>query len=110
MTNDTQQHTPGPWYCADLMHDGRSVVVIQSASINEDNYVGEVDVEDAQGEANARLIAAAPDLLDALEAIRARLDGEYDHPALVKYGALAGTMDDVRQLVRDAIDKVRGRD
>ena len=33
--------------------------------------------------ANGRLIAAAPDLYDTLQAVRAWLQGDYDHPALM---------------------------
>ena len=51
-------HTPGPWY---VEYDGPSLPIIVTkmkiiAHIKEDNH-----------EANARLIAAAPDLLAALE-------------------------------------------
>ena len=60
------QHTPGPWYATTLTHDGETYSHVQSASINEDNYVARVDVMDEQGEANAALIAAAPALLEAL--------------------------------------------
>ena len=57
------QHTPtpGPWYATTLTHDGETYSHVQSASINEDNYVARVDVMDEQGEANAALIAAAPE-------------------------------------------------
>ena len=67
----TTQHTPGPWtikffrsiepnhalICAEDWHDFASVVV---------RFCGD-DTDDATGLANARLIAAAPDLLAALE-------------------------------------------
>ena len=55
------QHTPGPWYATTLTHDGETYSHVQSASINEDNYVARVDVMDEQGEANAALISAAPE-------------------------------------------------
>ena len=73
-----QAHTPGPW-SVDLDYvsrDGR-------ASINSEGWIAlarvvvrmegdETTCED--GIANARLIAAAPDLLEALEAAIAMLD------------------------------------
>lgn len=67
----TTQHTPGPWtikffrsiepnhalICAEDWHDFASVVV---------RFCGD-DTDDATGLANARLIAAAPELLEALK-------------------------------------------
>ena len=67
----TTQHTPGPWtikffrsiepnhalICAEDWHDFASVVV---------RFCGD-DTDDATGLANARLIAAAPEMLEALK-------------------------------------------
>ena len=53
------KHTPGPWTATS------EAIVIAS-----DGYICKVAVHgkgDAEGEANVRLIAAAPDLLAALE-------------------------------------------
>ena len=61
MTQDT--HTPGPWY----LHDGLMGYEIHNKNLivahitTEPNAVSE--------DANARLIAAAPELLEALEAL-----------------------------------------
>lgn len=57
--------------------------------------------------ADACLDAAAPDLLEALQAIRARLIGEFDHPALVKFGALTTTDGDIGSIVEAALAKVK---
>ena len=66
----TTNHTPGPWTCEDLFGDAHH------ASVCSDNWMGLASVvvrfdgkreDDATGLANARLIAAAPDLLAALE-------------------------------------------
>lgn len=58
---------------------------------------------------HARLIAAAPDLLQALEAILARVNGEWDNPSLVKYGALCQNQDDdITGMVKEAIAKAKG--
>lgn len=54
----------------------------------------------------ARTATAAPELLEALEAILARLNGEYDHPSLVKFGPLDINGDaDVTALAEAAIAK-----
>jgi hypothetical protein len=73
----TATHTPGPWfwtqdrsgYPTSLRRSGSGEVVIQP-----DNTPGEhawVDVS----EADAALIAAAPDLLEALTALRDEVSG-----------------------------------
>ena len=70
-------HTPGPWRdiggCGQVFAEvdwdqsvDRVIVMSQLAS---------VDTSRKTGEANARLIVAAPDLLAALQAIVAELDG-----------------------------------
>jgi hypothetical protein len=60
-------------------------------------------------EANARLIAAAPDLLAALEAVASRISGEWDNPALVAFGPLSvDTEADCSAIARSAIAKARG--
>jgi len=67
------EHTPGPWELADIGDysdfDGNSRVVL-----GDDRRIAVVKVTPgsalfAESDANARLIAAAPDLLAALEAM-----------------------------------------
>jgi hypothetical protein len=57
--------TKRPWYAS---HDGNGYDHIQSAAVNEDNYVARVDSTDAQGNANADLIVKAVNSHDALVA------------------------------------------
>lgn len=69
------KHTPGPWqYCFEgetaafiLEHDGSTVVKL-SVTMNTTAHSALV--------ANARLIAAAPELLEALEKLYALVEGE----------------------------------
>lgn len=79
MTQDTKtQHTPGPWYhsCDEGNDPGHCNVNAGPDEFMPDGYmiatVEEVDdgTHDEQREANARLIAAAPELLAALEDAR----------------------------------------
>ena len=63
------KHTPGPWTAtadpySDVVVDasGREIVVVM----------------DPNGEANARLIAAAPDLLEALESVWLWMENQAD--------------------------------
>lgn len=59
MKTKTQKHTPGPWW-----YDGREVMTVPLGEIKicRIHAVSEND----DGSANAKLIAAAPDMLNAL--------------------------------------------
>lgn len=90
MTNDTTTHTPGPWTVRlSELFDGHYIVSeVEDRSPDED-----------EDYANARLIAAAPDLLAAAKFAADALD---DHVG-----------DAVRRSVYtllDAIAKAEGRD
>ena len=79
------KHTPGPWTA---QNDGRDIISIQHGN----NDPGAISMTLAkvtarmtwrsQAEANARLIAAAPDLLEALKACDEAMSymSEYDIP------------------------------
>ena len=69
--DDPSQITRTPWY---LTIDAGGCHV-QSAALNEDNYICNVEGRTpAEAKANAHLIAAAPELLIALEEAFALLD------------------------------------
>ena len=67
-------HTPGPWSVFDGREvDGISPWVVTKSGDPEDSdglYVAGLADNDAETIANARLIAAAPDLLEALQAMK----------------------------------------
>lgn len=79
------KHTPGPWTA---QNDGRDIISIQ----HNNNDPGAISMTLAkvtarmtwrsQAEANARLIAAAPDLIEALKACDEAMSymSEYDIP------------------------------
>lgn len=96
----TPQHTPGPW----IVRGGN--VIESLSSIN----VAKAWMTDGEEEcANAHLIAAAPELLSALEAIEARINGVYDCPALVAFGPLHhDTQWDCLRIAEEAIAKAKG--
>lgn len=77
------KHTPGPW-AATYKHLGDAPFVVESGQPGEPNggcYMAECYGPDA--EANARLIAAAPELLEALELLLfAPPSGCVDHHAI----------------------------
>jgi hypothetical protein len=60
----TTQHTPGPWY---IDCQNESAAIGYRAIVDKDGYT--VCSPSPMGQANARLIAAAPDLLAALDKI-----------------------------------------
>lgn len=73
------QHTPGPWVACDWGY----IVADDPTGRHEDIYIAEVCREDDEGrivppieqQANARLIAAAPDLLAALQGLAWAVSG-----------------------------------
>jgi hypothetical protein len=89
-------HTPGPWGFR-LDND---VAIITSDSWWDFAEV-QVNPDNAQGEANARLIAAAPELLAALEELYHLIDDAHD-------GDRVFTLE-LAQKAKAAIAKARGQ-
>lgn len=70
------KHTPGPWVLADRNKKGFAARIISgdpNSGIVADAYGGG---EMAQVDANAKLIAAAPELADAVEMLLKRIAGD----------------------------------
>jgi hypothetical protein len=66
----TKPPTPGPWiYIGEELRGGKYWSVIHRRGEGDSPYIVDGIHEDDNGEANARLIAAAPDLAEALAAI-----------------------------------------
>ncbi|WP_277593643.1 hypothetical protein [Pseudomonas chlororaphis] len=69
-----QKHTPGPWY---THRNGFSTVYVEArlrqGVIQEVAACGPTEAGQEQQEANAKLIAAAPELLEALIEVTASL-------------------------------------
>ena len=42
----------------------------------------------------------------ALQAIIARVHGDFDHPALIEYGALRGTFEDVVDIAKQGLGNI----
>lgn len=99
MTNKAQ-HTPGPW-TIEAPSKGSIVPIIHGADYSEVASVFADEGED-QRNANARLIAAAPELLAFAERVTATKVLAADNDALLK-----GWMDMIAA-ARAAIAKARG--
>ena len=98
----TTKHTPGPWKQGDAcFSDMRS---IRSNGHRIAVADGGISTSDAEDHANARLIAAAPDLLEALESLyhAANSIGEDTCDPV----AFAGALEDARA----SIAKARGQE
>lgn len=90
----TNKHTSGPWYHGNL--NGNFYVCKDVGNLFYD--IARVDNWPEETEANARLIASAPELLAALETV-VRMIGPY---------AGQGRMDTEISAARAAIAKARG--
>jgi hypothetical protein len=66
METKTSKHTPGPWNVNGMHDNGTPEVWVYDDKA--DQLVARVICETKRHEANARLIAAAPDLLEACKA------------------------------------------
>ena len=83
----TQTHTPGPWRTVDktrIEAEGFGLIAALRGE-SSPHYDTELD-------ANAHLIAAAPDLLEAAEAIESALDGvvcDYEPQIMALRAAIA---------------------
>jgi len=68
------KHTPGPWSFAMPREDGNYVKIYLHGLGRPDKIKGEDSLAGYCGEANGRLIAAAPDLLEALDDLLAQVE------------------------------------
>ncbi len=99
-----EAHDPVSWVCTGYV--GNPCLVAANGAVVVDAGNGEYS---PCNEADGTLIAAAPDLLAALEAIAARVDGVFDDPALMAFGPLSiDTEADCLAIARAAIAKARG--
>ncbi len=106
-------HTPGPWTLQELPHDHDFRTGVNYTVRDAWNcclaQVGHVDAlhDGEETEANARLIAAAPELLEALRKWIARVDLYYLSPARVELDDLPNWGQDMAK-ARAAIAKATG--
>lgn len=69
-------HTPGPWAARRRDHVGDNIFASDSGKRIANTYG---PTEDAEFAANARLIAAAPEMLDFLHGVATNQHGLVDH-------------------------------
>ena len=92
------RHTPGPWFAVGYQVEIESDTVADICTTNA-NLFGQGGLhDDARAMANARLIAAAPDMLEMLEVARDSLEvSNYE-----------GEEDEVLAAIRAAIADAKG--
>ena len=109
------KHTPGPWRCAcdsygKVRHSKKKCVYTTITRPGGDELVNIVARIPNWGD--AYLIAAAPDLLAALRAIVARINGVWDDLDLMSFGELLpdteADIDDIEIIASQAIAKAKG--
>ncbi len=103
------EHTPGPWHVSDPI-DGRDIPYgiddakgHHLADVSDNHYGNPLPVE-----ANARLIAAAPDLLAALEAMERRIS-TFGNPSHFDWSHDSNDRAMVNQ-ARAAVAKAQGKE
>ena len=101
-----QKHTPAPWEVSCGGHGSRSGVVIDeyfvlNRAVADDVAIAADIIDPATGmpsEANARLIAAAPELLAALK----MAESVYRHNVVVKKGEPSSALDAMQRAIAKA--------
>jgi len=94
----THKHTKGPWHCRASKNEDVTDICANNKFIT--NIVTQYEDE----KANARLIAAAPDMYEALEKVL--LAHDYDGAMTLGNAALSPT---IRKMVERTIEKARGQ-
>lgn len=100
MTQHTTQHTPGPWYVeGEISPNGNAVSYALGDETTDDQ--GNIDRDEVA--ANCNLIAAAPELLEALETVLG-----VAHVDIDDLGATLAALSAIRHHARAAIAKAKG--
>ena len=103
-TTEKVTHTPGPWVeDADTIIKflGEDANGIHVQAICEISYPNDRDASTKEAEANAYLIAAAPELLEALEFAK-EVISEYAHRHIVPVGKLLACSGRIEAAIRKA--------
>jgi hypothetical protein len=107
MDREAMKHTPGPWVVDPAVRQGFTVYAPKEGFI-----VGTQDEEGRYGaiesEANARLIAAAPDLLEALQQATSALEWRWERVANCAAPVHETAIQEAYNQARAAIAKATG--
>ncbi len=102
--------TPGPWKIRECYSNGEPVEwAVESRHPEHSGLIASVYMtvdNDEQDAANARLIAASPDLYEALKGVLARLNS---HTSSIESCDLPEETEDAIEQARAAIEKAEGK-
>lgn len=105
----TPQHTPGPWVVFDVVDDDTRAIGITGHENGRNRLIASIEPESfnygATDDANARLLAVAPDLLETLQALFEMAMSSADKNGLIQFSGNCDAMRDAR----DAIAKAEGK-
>lgn len=105
MTTTRTQHTPGPWQAEPApLGTGHSLVLNEAGQL-----VASCEMRYEQGRADARLIAAAPDLLAELERVMEHARNQRGRACLLCGWAVGHAHDAPCSNVLEVIAKARGK-
>lgn len=110
----TAPHTPGPWSISGLdpnVVGPVRILVVDGADVPQQQAVARIVDRTDESLANARLIAAAPDLLACLRRM-CGMYGAYSHrlaPLLAEDEGTVWTFERANSLALEAIAKAEGR-
>lgn len=101
------KHTPGPW--TTFSYPDHVAVVFRPEHPRRSGTVCDLTGIGGEHDANARLIAAAPDLLDALESVNTMLNCVSQKSKEAPNGNCDCYMCEAARLVKTAIAKAKGQ-
>mgnify|MGYP001582264356 CR=1 FL=1 len=82
---ETARHTPGPWVIDEFMSEhGFYKIRRESDALCHVHSFADSDEPTSEATSNARLIAAAPDLLAACEAFEPKMLADTEHRRMVR--------------------------
>lgn len=99
------KHTPGPWFVRERNPEDNSIAIDAEKHYAIARVAPKPFYKPNEQEWNARLIAAAPDLLDALRAAESWLSSSTDYAV-----THSGTYNVLCAKILDAIAKAEGKD
>lgn len=100
------EHTAGPWVVAEDCGDFDTLAIYSSSGLKLVWWGGHYNVPIEEAEANARLIASAPELLEACKSLLAVIMDEPGNGM----DSLLGSTDPVIQYAYDAVAKAEAKE
>jgi hypothetical protein len=107
------KYTLGPWYVSIIADDNCPIMSmgVHNKSMQyiaqTSNFNGHIG-DEKEMEANTRLIAAAPDLLEALEAMLPHFNQDYDDVQDFEFMNILSSRNKAYDLAEKAIEKAKG--